>query len=54
MFVLLVGVILEGLEADSDGDLIAGIHNPGVRLDTVPGKGKRLLGNILPKSYFEF
>ena len=48
MFVLLGGVILEGLEADSDGDLIAGIHNPGVGLDTVPGQRKRLLSHILP------
>ena len=36
--VLLVGVVLERLKTDGDGDLIAGVNNPGVGLDTVPGK----------------
>ena len=36
VFVLLRGVILEGLETDGDGDLIPRIHNSGIGFDTVP------------------
>ena len=46
VFVLLGRVELEGLETDSNADLVVGVHHTRVRLHTVPAEREKIISNL--------